>query len=129
MLECDASGVGIGAFLMQDRNPIEFESRNLQPHENLYSIYDKEMYSIMHALEKFQQYLVRDKFIMNTDHNCLRHFLTQKELNDRQQKWVSKVHSYDFDIEYKKGKMNVAVDGLSRNHTFSLLQNFNEWKI
>ena len=49
---------------------------------------------------------------MKTYHNSLRHFLTQKELNDRQQNWVSNVHSYDFDIEYKKGKMNAVVDAL-----------------
>ena len=54
VLECDASRVGIGAILMQDRNPIYFESRKLQPHEKLYSIYDKEMLAIMHALAKFK---------------------------------------------------------------------------
>ena len=66
---------------------------------------------------------------MKTDHNSLRHFLTQKELNDRKQKWVSKVQYFDFDIEYKKGKMNVVVDALSRWATFSLLQICNDWKI
>ena len=84
---------------------------------------------IMHALAKFRQYLVGGKFIVNTDHNSLRHFLTQKELNDRQQKWVSKVQYFDFDIEYKKGKMNVVADALSCKPTFSLLQICNEWKI
>ena len=129
VLECDASGVGIGAVLMQDRHPIAFESRKLQPHERLYSIYDKEMLAIMHALAKFRQYLVGGKFIVKTDHNSLRHFLTQKELNDRQQKWVSKVQSFDFDIEYKKGKMNVVADALSHWATFSLLQICKDWKI
>ena len=83
----------------------------------------------MHALAKFRQYLVGGKFIVKSDHNSLRHFLTQKEINDRQQKWVSKFQSFDFDIEYKKGKMNVVADALSRWATFSLLQICNDWKI
>ena len=59
---------------------------------------------------------------MKTDHNNLRFFLEQKELNERQQKWVSKVQAYDFEIEYVKGKNNVVADALSRRPaTLSLL--------
>ena len=47
VLECDASGEGIGAILMQVGHPIAFESQKLLPHERLYSIYDKEMLAIM----------------------------------------------------------------------------------
>ena len=54
VLECDASGEGIGAVLMQGGHPIAFESRKLLPHKRLYSIYDKEMLAIMHALAKFR---------------------------------------------------------------------------
>ena len=87
------------------------------------------MLTIMHALDNFRQYLVESKFTVKTDHNSLRQFLTQKELNGKQQKWVSKVQSYDFDIEYKKGNMNVAVHSLSRKPTLSLLQMLTEWKV
>ena len=54
VLECDASGVGIGAVLMQGGHPIAFESQKLLAHERLYAIYDKEMLAIMHALAKFR---------------------------------------------------------------------------
>ena len=50
ILECDAIGDGIGAVLKKGKHPISLESRKLQPHENFYSISDKEMLSIMHAL-------------------------------------------------------------------------------
>ena len=129
VLDCDGSGEGIGVVLMQERNPIAYERRKLHPHERLYSIYDKEMLAIMHALDKLWQYLVGSKFIVKTDHNNISHFLTQKELNDKHQKWVRKVQSYDFDIEYKKRNMNVEVDTLSRKPTLSLLQMLTESKV
>jgi uncharacterized protein YpiB (UPF0302 family) len=59
--------------------------------------------------------------VVRTDHNNLRYFLEQWDLNERKQKWVSKVQAYDFDIEYVKGKKNIVVDALSRRPaTFSM---------
>eukprot|EP00253_Pinus_taeda_P004243 PITA_04243 len=103
VLECDASGEGIDTVLMQGGRPIAFESQKLLPHERLYSIYDKEMLAIMHALAKFGQYLVGNRFKVRADHNSLRFFLEQKQLHERQLKWISKIQAYDYDIEYVKG--------------------------
>jgi hypothetical protein len=83
-VECDASRECIGAVLMQHRHHIVYESRKLRGPELLYTIYDKEMLAIMHALAKFRQYLVGAKFVVRTDHNSLKYFLDQKELNERQ---------------------------------------------
>jgi hypothetical protein len=113
-LECDASGEGIGAVLMQNRHPLIYESWKLRGPELLYSIYNKEMMAIMHSLAKFRQYLVGASFVVKSDHNSLKYLLEQKDLNERQQKWVSKIQAYDFDIEFVKGKNNAVVDALSR---------------
>jgi hypothetical protein len=129
VLECDTSGQGIGAVLMQNKHPIAFESRKLGETDRLLSIYDKETLAIMHVLAKFRQYLVGGHFVVKTDHNSLKHFLEQKDLSERQQKWVSKVQAYDFDIEYVKGKNNVIADALSRRPTaFARSEIAADWK-
>jgi hypothetical protein len=111
-LECDASRIGIGSILIQNDHPIALESQKIQEYERNYSIYDKEMLSIMHALTKFQQYLVGNRFKVKSDHNILRFLMEKNKLSDQQKKWIGKIQAYDFEIEYVKGKNNVVVDVL-----------------
>ena len=54
-------------------------------------------------------------FKVKTDHDSLKYFLDQRLSLEEQQKWVSKMLGYDFEIVYKKGKENIVVDALSRN--------------
>jgi hypothetical protein len=87
------------------------------------------MLAIMHALTKFRQYLVGNKFMVKTDHNSLKYFLEQKDLSERQQKWVTKVQAFDFDIEYVKGKKNIVANALSRRLVAcSLMEISVDWK-
>ena len=87
------------------------------------------MLAIMHALAKFWQYLVGNRFRVSIDHNSLRFFLEKKQLQERQQKWVSKIQAYDFDIEYVKGKNNVVADALSRRlAALSLMSLDTDWR-
>ena len=87
------------------------------------------MLAILHALTKFRRYLVGGRFKVKTNHNSLKYFLEQKELNERQQKWVSKIQAYDFEIEYVKGKNNVVADALSRRPaTLSLMSISLDWR-
>src|ERR1700686_1019482 len=53
-------------------------------------------------------------FKVKTDHDSLKYFLQQRLSSEEQQKWVTKMCGYDFEIIYKKGMQNVVADALSR---------------
>jgi hypothetical protein len=114
IVECDASGNGIGAVLMQEGRPLAFESRPLKGRDLHKPIYEKEMMAILHALKKWRPYLIGRHFKVKTDHDSLKYFLEQRLSSKEQQKWVTKILGYDFEIVYKKGKQNVVADALSR---------------
>ena len=51
---------------------------------------------------------------VKTDHDSLKQFLEQRLFSEEQQTWVTKMLGYDFEIIYKKGKLNVVADALLR---------------
>jgi hypothetical protein len=116
VLECDASERGIGAVLMQDGRPLAFTSKQLSERHLGQSIYEKEMLAILHAVDLWHPYLLGQCFQIKTDHQSLKYFLEQRPSSPEQQKWVTKLFGYDYEIIYKKGKDNVVVDALSRKY-------------
>ena len=74
------------------------------------------MLAILHALNKWRPYLMGRHFKVKIDRDSLKHFLEQRLYSKEQQKWVTKMLGYDFEIIYKKGKLNVVVDALSRKN-------------
>ena len=114
VVECDASGNGIGVVLLQEGRPISFETHPIQGNYLHKTIYEKEMLEILHALKQWKPYLMGRKFKVKTYHDSLKYFLEKTLSLEEKQKWVTKMLSYDFEIIYKKGKQNVVPDALSR---------------
>ncbi|GFR43102.1 hypothetical protein Agub_g3949 [Astrephomene gubernaculifera] len=109
----DASGVALGAILLQNERPVAFESRKLNPAELNYHTTDRELLAVVHALKVWRCYLEGAKFTVVTDHEPNTALKKQPVLSRRQARWLELLESFAFDWQYRAGKTNPA-DPLSR---------------
>jgi hypothetical protein len=122
-LECDASGIGLGAVLLQEGKPVAYFREKLSGASLRYSssdqqfCYDKELYALVHTLQTWQHYLWPREFIIHSDHEALKHIRTQTNLNRRNAKWVEFIESFPYIIKHKNGKENIIADALSCRYT------------
>jgi len=110
VLQTDASDVGLGAVLSQDiegkESVIAYASRRLTATEGNYTTTEKECLAIIWAIRKMRCYLEGYRFEVVTDHLAL--------------KWLNSIESpsgrvaSQFDVRYRRGKLNVVADALYR---------------
>ena len=112
-VECDASGIGIGGVLSQERHPIAYFSEKLNDAKQKYSTYEKEFYAIIRALWHWRHYLLSQEFVIYSDHEALRYLHSQKKMNFRHGNWVEFLQRYHFVVKHRAGVENKAADALS----------------
>ena len=135
---CDASHLGLGCVLMQEKKAVAYTSRQLKVHTRNYPTHDLELVAIMFALKICRYYLYGAQFRVFSDHKSLKYLFDRKELNMGQRRWMEFLKDYDFVLLYHPGKTNVVADALCRKtvHTaylmikeVELLEKFRDMKL
>jgi len=70
-IQCDASGKGLGAVLLQDDKRVCYASRALTGAESRYAPIEAEMLAVVFACRKFHQYIYGKSAVVETDHKPL----------------------------------------------------------
>jgi hypothetical protein len=78
IVECDASGSGIGAVLHQADGAIAFFSRALPPRHCGLAAYERELIDLSQAVRHWCPYIWGRAFIVRTDHQPLKFILDQR---------------------------------------------------
>ena len=122
ILNCDASGYGLGSVLYQKQDgkirTISYASRTLTDAEKNYHLHSGKLEFLAlkwSVVDRFPDYLGHNaKFTVYTDNNPLTYVMTSAKLNATGMRWVTDLADFDFEIKYKPGKNNCDADGLSR---------------
>ncbi|CAL1410941.1 unnamed protein product [Linum trigynum] len=104
---------------MREDRPITFMSRALGTQKQWLSAYAKEMMVVIAAVQLWRPYLLGRKFYICTDQRSLWFLLEQRITTPEQQKWVTRLFGYDYEIMYKPEKENQVADALSRRPLIS----------
>lgn len=131
ILIADASPVGLGAVLLQDRagkkRVICFISKGLSPAEKAYAQNEREALALVWATERLETYLRGLEFKLVTDHEPLKViFGTKRKQCSRIERWAIRLQSFRYRIVHVSGKANIA-DPLSRLPKFKECQTYDTY--
>ena len=116
VIECDASGVGVGDDLLQNREPVTFISQALTDTQKHYSKIECELLALVIVVEHLHHYVFGRQFTVHTDHASLVN-LSNKCLNDtgpHLQRLLLRLSQYKMNVKYVTSKHVPVADCLSR---------------
>lgn len=117
----NASLDGLGAVLSQvpegenKARPIAFASKALTKAQTKYLAHHLEFLALNWSFcDKFSHWLKGHNFTVWTNNNPLTYILTKPKLDACEQRWVSKLAPYSFNIQCIPGSKNMVADALNR---------------
>jgi hypothetical protein len=110
-IHMDASDLQLGAVVAQNKKPIAFFSRKLNPAQRRYTTTERELLAIVETLKEICTILLGYKLKVFTDHKNLTyaHFNTNSVM-----RWRLILEEYGPEIIYNNGSTNIVADALSR---------------
>ena len=105
VVQVDASGIGLGAVVLQGESIISLTSRSLTPIEQRYSQIEREFLAIVFALKRFSSILLCQHFELHTDHAPLLRILRKPldTVEAAMQRWIVAIQHYSFEVKHIKG--------------------------
>ena len=119
IVRTDASDVAMGAVLLQEHknvlHPVAYASKKFTETQLRYATtYEKEALALIWALEKFREYLLGKRFILQTDNAALTFLYNHPKQMGKIGRWVLKLSEYNFELQHINGTLNTIADALSR---------------
>ncbi len=75
---------------------------------------------MVYAVQKLRPYLIENHLLIMTDHQSLKISLEQMITTPSQQKWSRKLVGFDYEICYRRGEENRAIDAFSKQHDINV---------
>ena len=94
--------------------PVAFASAKLTLTQRAWSTIEKEAFAAIWALKRFRNWIFGKPVTLFTDHDPLTFLTEAAPKSAKLMRWALALQEYDVTFCYKKGKLNVAADCLSR---------------
>ena len=120
VIHCDASKNSYSGILQQTRPgmdelaPVEYFSGNFDKTQVKWNIMEKEAYAIYKSAKRFAFYITGAKTTVLSDHKPLKNFFEGGMNIAKLDRWSLDLKEFDIRLEFIQGKLNKAVDVISR---------------
>ena len=122
LLDCDGSGEGLGAVLLQAHDGgakvVAYASRSLLEHEKKWTATDLEAAALIWALETFRPYIDGVHVTNRTGHAPLEYIRAKTNRCKRLESWALRLQEFRFTIHPRPGAQQKHWDALSRARSF-----------